>query len=397
MASSRKKRGLIIGVVLLMLLFTATTALAMSNQFYSSPFINIEKDEYIKGPVFYGGEQVRMAGTIDGTAIIGGNRVQIDGIITGDLFVGGQEVVINGKVLGNLYAAGLEVRINGQVSGDVFGVGQRFNLTRDGIVERDMLAAGETVFVTGSLQRQLFAAGSNVVVAGDVGDDIRLAVEHLEVRDTANVAGNVVYSSPNEARIHQQSTIGGQIEWKPVTEQFTITGWGEPSTAFDIFVKIIISIVASLLVWFVLMTVNEDFLRGTTGHLRETPFKSMSVGLMVLIFTPIIAIIAMVTVVGFPLGSIALALYAISLYLSKIIAAAAIGYWLGKTFSWQERHRGAWFVLLGLLILTILTYIPIIKIFTYIGMVLGGLGSILIYLLNKGPTDDVKESDLAEY
>ncbi|OEF96698.1 polymer-forming cytoskeletal protein [Desulfuribacillus alkaliarsenatis] len=397
MKNIKIKRSTILLVVLAVLLVTATATFAFSDipdYFRAHTDVDLERAEYIKGPVFYAGNQVRLAGTIDGTAFLAGTRVVIDGTVDGSLFVAGQEVVINGVVTGNLYAAGQEVRINGQVIGDVIGAGRRVHTSESGVLERDMLVAAETIFSSGTINRQMLGAGVNVVINGAVGDDVKLAVEQLEIRNSASISGNLYYTSPYEAQVGQQSEIAGDVTWRHVDERVIER---RDTSVFEQLFKIGASIVAALIVWYVIYVLSPNFWRGASEPLRKTPFKTLGIGLLLLIATPIIAVIAITTVVGIPVGLITLAVYGTSLYFTKIILAAAIGYLLADKLGWTEKHGGIWLVLLGLVVILILTSIPYIKIITYIVMVLGGLGSLLMYLLNKDNKDEPTDDELADY
>ena len=279
---------------------------------------------------------------------------------------------------------------------DVFAVAQRVHITQEANVDRDMLIGAETVYHSGVIQRQLFAAAENIVVDGKVADNIQVQVGQLDIGKSAQIGGNLNYSSLEEARIDAQATISGEIDWEiPKTAEREQKSSME--YAYDKVFDLVISIIGALIVWYALLLIAPNVTRGAGEHLRKTPLKTFGIGLLVLIAVPVAAIIAMITIVGVSLGWIALALYAIGLYLTKIIAATAIGYWIAERAGWSAKHGGVWLVLLGLVVLAILTNIPYVKVITYIVMILGGLGALLIYLLNHDKKDDPTDEELADY
>jgi hypothetical protein len=113
-------------------------------------------------------------------------------------------------------------------------------------------------------------------------------------------------------------------------------------------------------------------------YITEQPLKTLGLGALALIVTPILAIILMITLIGLPLGIILGLIYGVTLYLAKIIAAVFIGYWLAQKFSWPVIHKGVWLVLLGLAIIALLTKIPLIGFLLWLLVIFTGLGSVIL-------------------
>ncbi|OEH85354.1 hypothetical protein BHU72_04475 [Desulfuribacillus stibiiarsenatis] len=383
------------GMLILMVIGMTTIVFATPMQLQSGDVVEVEAGQLVKGPVFYGGNNIRISGDIMGTGFIAGGTVQIDGTVDGDLFVAGQQVVLNGVITGNLYIAGMDLQINGQILGDVFSAGQKIHLSKDSVVERDFLAAGETIFSSGNLGRQFFGAGTNIVLAGTVQDDVRIAADRLEIRDNAVIEGDLTYTSSKEAIIGTNATLAGVTEWK--LPEPTYNEREQQTSIIGTLFAAVSSIIAAILVWFALSMVIPSLWKGTSEPLQKTPFRTLGLGVMILIGTPIIAIIAMVTVVGLPLGLIIMAMYTVGIYITKIIVATAIGYMIAKKFGWNDIHQGFWLVLLGLIILKVLSFVPIVRVIVSIAVILGGLGAILIFFLNRDNKEEVPIEEISEY
>jgi len=107
------------------------------------------------------------------------------------------------------------------------------------------------------------------------------------------------------------------------------------------------------------------------GHVR---------GAIILVATPVAAIIALITVVGVPVGLIGLVLYGIAIYLSQIAVGLFIGYWIIGYFRKVET-RGILVaaLALGFTILTLLKLIPYVGFpWLWLATVLFGIGAMAL-------------------
>jgi hypothetical protein len=149
--------------------------------------------------------------------IAAGNRIQVDGRVEGDLVASAfEEVVINGVVTGDVTAVSTRVTVNGEIGGSV-RVASRF-LTIAGSVADDVFAAVWTVDVgaPSSIGRDLMVFGRNGNLQGSVGRDVRgrftdltlgaavegsveITVGQLLIGPTVDVGGEIAYRSRSEA------------------------------------------------------------------------------------------------------------------------------------------------------------------------------------------------------
>jgi hypothetical protein len=94
---------------------------------------------------------------------------------------------------------------------------------------------------------------------------------------------------------------------------------------------------------------------------------------VVLCVAPIALLIAALTLVGLPIALIGGALYLTALYLAGIVVAALIGVSLVRPKSEGLRDFGV-ALLVGVLILTVATHIPVVGVLLRVVVVLVGLG-----------------------
>ena len=113
--------------------------------------------------------------------------------------------------------------------------------------------------------------------------------------------------------------------------------------------------------------------------IRSRPGASAGWGALILFVTPIAAIIVCITIIGIPMGLIALALWGIAIYLAQIPVGLFIGRWIIGRFRVVESRAimlGA--LAIGLAILTLLRLIPYFGFFVGLAVVLFGLGAVIV-------------------
>lgn len=322
---------------------------------------------------------------IDSDLYVAGDTIIIDGTINGDLIAAGEIIRVNGPVNGNIIAAGGTVHINGEVTHSVRIIGGTLNIS--GTIGRDLLVAGEKVSLssTAEIGNDLLLGAGTALIDGLIKGDINSGVENLTILSTASILGKLTYISENEATIQSGSQIKGPITHKlpdvkerlavgthrlpAVKERLTLVGfWGR-----------VIGFLMTLLLGIVIVLLAPRRMKAITESIRTRPWASFGWGVIILIFTPIAALIACITIIGLPLGLITLVLYGIALCLTQLFAGLFIGQLITGS-SREVASKGALVgaLALGLAILSLLRLIPYLDIIIGLATVLFGLGAILV-------------------
>ena len=378
---------LCVGLALFLLLPSAAMAASPEEDWHnimftgdsakSGEYVVLESSKTAKGPCFYSGNRVEINGNVDGTAFVAGKEVTVNGDIKGDLFAAGQEVTITGKIDGNVYAVGQKVLVKGQVTGDAFIAGEKAETDGEAVFNRDIMVFAGSVKQSGWVERQVFAGGRDVMLNGTIGDNVKVNADNLEVQDGAVIKGKLVYLSPNQASISGKAKIGEGTEWKKAAPRQQ-----KPQKTFaGQLLGIIIGILGAVLVWFIGITVKQNFWVDLIRPIGSDPVKTIGIGALTLIMVPILAIIFMVTVIGLPVGILLVLAYGITLYLAKIISGVFVGNWLAARFNWPTPHKGVWLVLLGLAIIAVVTRIPFIGFLFTLAIVFAGLGAVAMAIV----------------
>ena len=349
-------KGLIFSLlVILLMTFTAVAVLALDARY---------------------GDLVTVASgeVIDDDLYVGGETIIIDGTINGDLIVAGRTIMVNGTVNGSIIAAGQTVNINGDVSRAVRVVGETLNISNT--IGGDLLVAGAKFIMasTAEIGGDLLLGVRSARIEGLIKGDMNGGVESLTIAPTASIQGKLTYISENEANIQSGAQIGGKITHELYIVKESLTAgirlglWGK-----------VIGFLMALVLGIIIVLLAPKRVKAVTESIRTRPWASLGWGALILVATPIAAGIVCITIIGLPLGLIALAHYIIAIYLTQLFAGLLIGQLIIGAFRGVETKAALVGALaLGLAILSLLRLIPYLNFFIGLATVLFGLGAILV-------------------
>jgi hypothetical protein len=219
--------------------------------------------------------------------------------------------------------------------------------------------------VEGTVDGSLTAFDAPVTISGRVNGDVVVFNGRVELQSGANVTGDVV--SQSNPVVASGATIGGTSKRLQTNTNWEGFGWAG-KLAWWLAVSVSTLVVGLLLVWLVGRGAARILEAGRT---RIGP--SIGLGLLLYFGLPILAIIALVTVVGIPLGLGLLA----ALLLIYALGYTAAAWILGRSI---VRGPTAWIVafLTGWAILRVVALIPILGGLVWFAAVVFGLGALAV-------------------
>jgi cytoskeletal protein CcmA (bactofilin family)/predicted anti-sigma-YlaC factor YlaD len=258
--------------------------------------------------------------TVDDTLVAAAERVTIDGTVTGDLIAFGSQVTIRGRVKGNVVSFARRVELEGVVEGSVMGFAQ--SVETRGQIAHNIYAFGQTVDVRRDARidenATMFAAQSGI--EGTIGRDVNVFAGSMNVSAPAHIGGGLTarVSRKESAYIAPGATIGGKTNIEapqPAPSKYS---------RLSFYVWQTIWLAAAFLAGLVLFWLVPGFSRARFDNAKDL-LVSAGLGCIALIAAPVAAIIAMITLVGLPLGLIGLSVWILGIYLAKIIVAGFLG------------------------------------------------------------------------
>jgi cytoskeletal protein CcmA (bactofilin family) len=237
----------------------------------------------------------------------------------------------------------------------------------------DVIVVDGPVRIAGHATGNVVSVGGQVRVTGRIDGDLIAVSNRAFVARSARIGGDVRYGDERPV-IAQGAQIGGKVEsenWSDASN-----GWGWVSTlGWWLAVSVSTLIVGALLVW-----LAPGALRAAERAVRERLGASVGWGVAIAIGAPLLAILALVTLVGIPFG-IALLLAAIPILL---IAYTTTAWIVGRAVL---RNASPWLALLaGWGILRIVALIPVAGAIVGLVATVVGLGALTVAVWRaRGP------------
>src|SRR5215212_9172171 len=229
----------------------------------------------------------------------------------------------------------------------------------------DLVVFHGSATVDGTVDGSLTAFDAPVTISGRVNGDVVVFNGRVELQSGANVTGDVV--SQQAPVVASGATIGGTTRRVQTNVNWEGFGWAG-RLVWWLAVSVSTLLIGLALLWLIGRGATRI---ADTGRTRIGP--SIGWGLLALFGLPILAILALVTIVGIPLGL-------------GVLAALALIYTLGySATAWVLGRRilragtpwvGAF--LLGWGILRVLALIPVVAGLIWFAAVVFGLGALTV-------------------
>jgi cytoskeletal protein CcmA (bactofilin family) len=330
----------------------------------------------------------------DDLYMVGGN-VNAEGVVTGDTAAAGGNVLINGSVSQDVAAAGGSVNIladvgddlrvgggniliSGAVGGDVLVGGGQVQISGTGVTG-DVIWAGGIITISAPVGGDLQLAGGEVYINAPVAGNVSFKGDKLTLGAGAVISGSLTYTAAQEVEMQEGAAVLGEVSYQ---ESQMVSKMDKDTAAqmvfgiisLALFVGFLMKLVAALVVGLVFRRYSTALVAAVACN----PFTEMGRGFAMLVLLPIAAIILMVTVIGLPLGFIALIGFAGLALFASILAPVLLGSFVHKAISKQAEYKVSWkTILLGVVLYSVLGLIPIIGWIVKLGLVLVSAGAMM--------------------
>jgi hypothetical protein len=233
----------------------------------------------------------------------------------------------------------------------------------------DIVVLDGTATIAGHATGDVVSVSGPVRVTGRVDGDLITVSDRAFLAPSASVGGDLRYGDERPV-VARGATVGGTVsneDWADAAN-----GWGWVS-AFGWWLAVSVStlIVGALLVW-----LAPGALYAAERAVREHLGATVGWGVAIAIGVPLLAILALVTLVGIPFG-VALLLAAIPV----LLLAYATSAWIVGGRVLRNRSASPWAALLaGWGILRLLALIPVVGGLVWLAATVVGLGALAVAL-----------------
>ncbi len=331
-------------------------------------FVTVAANETIDDTLLASGNIVRMEGVVNGDLLAFGGTVEVRGTVKGDLVSFAKRTVVSGSVEGNIYNFSNSLDLDGQLGHSIYGLMQSLHVNDRGRVGDGIVVVAGDVSIEGEVQRSATVFAGNADVSGSIGRELSMTGDSLTLTNTARIGGNLSarVRELNKVHIADGATIVGTRDIQVRVRQ---SRFARPR--FYFFQAVWLA--AAILVGWLGLVLFPGFFRASTQAVGSG-WRSLGLGFAVLAGVPLAIVVAAITLVGFPASLMLLAMYLAAIYLAKVWVGAFLGQMLVKH---PGDTKGDWLLglLVGLLILTVVGFIPYLGGLVRFGVVCLGLGA----------------------
>ncbi len=309
------------------------------------------------GNVFGGGDNLQINQDVQGDLVLAGSKLEINGNVVKDFIGAGRDLTVNGNVSGNIIAAGGTIKVNGDVGGDVAALGGQILLSRDSMVNGDVILSGGDITLDGTINGNGQVSGST-----------------LRTGDNFKLKGNLKLDAQNYPS-NLKDNVGGSLN--VTTRNVTETPYAKNYAGFSIF-AFIIGLLTSLALGLIFIYIFPGFVSRLKEIVRDSPLKTGLLGLLILIFLPILAIILLITIFGWGLSVLMILLLAIGLLIATVPVKLLAGEIIYNKIFKKEAGKLVYY-LMGAVIFAIAYEIPLLGwIIRFIALLIG-LGATVVW------------------
>ncbi|HSF15396.1 MAG TPA: zf-HC2 domain-containing protein [Vicinamibacteria bacterium] len=384
----RKHRSSPVGLgILLAVLVSAGPASGAVIQLHEDTYV-LRDDERIDNDLVIAAHRVTIDGIVAGDLVVVAEYVEVAGRVEGDVLGFAGEIEIAGEVRGSVRVGCQALRIEGTVGRNVTAAGESLELLPEARVSGSFTGAGRSILIDAPVGRDFLAAAQTHELNASIGGSARLAGEQLTIGPGAVIAGETRFHGGNEPVVSPEAELASPVVFEKADGEDGIRFRLPSITAFISFwaAAFLLGAVALLAGPAVTEAVTTVHLPGHT--------KSLVVGVLSVVVTLTLGLVALVTIVGIPLSLVIFFLLALGLYLGQAYVGAYIGREiLGPTATMGEVLGR---LALGLFLIHLVGTVPVLGSIVRTVVALMGFGALTLWALDHLPHRAVSPSREAQ-
>jgi hypothetical protein len=267
--------------------------------------------------VYKAGNTVTVNGIVNGDIFCAGQTITIDATVNGDVLCAGQDINIQGRISGNVRLVGQTVNVGAAVAGSASVAGQSITIENGASIGRDLSLVAETATVSGGVARDVSGAINTATLNASVGRNVSLRVRHLTLGGSANIQGDLNYTSPSKLQQSSGAKVFG-------TTTYHVAQMTHRNSSGLIWAKVfwMFAIMVFGVVLLALFPRLFDFWNPAWG---PDFWWALLIGFVAMFAVPVISFVLMLTLVGIPLGIIVILLWIVAGFVAMALAAYFLG------------------------------------------------------------------------
>lgn len=333
--------------------------------------VTIATGETVRETLVVSAETVDIDGTVDGDLVVGAERLTIRGTVRGDVYAFVRDLEVSGTVTGGVHSGAGRIYLDGSVGRSVYVGTDDFTLTSDGRIGRDVFLWGDKVTFDGTVERDVAFIGDSLELRGPVGRDVDvLRADRLTLRAGARVGGDVTAAlTADEIEMAPGAVVAGTAV-RTALDTPADHYWAaylDPGFYLFLLVRLAAAFVFGMLLYVAVPQLFPSALPDGRSF-----FRSLGVGFLLIVVTPIAIVCCALTVIGIPVAVLGAFAFAVTVYSANI----AVGALIGRSLLHPGERLGSFgpALLAGLFVLSVATHVPLIGLPIGVVSLLFGLG-----------------------
>lgn len=352
----------------------AAPASAGAQQAGAGTVVSIPRGEVREGDLYGAGDTVRVDGRLAGDLVAAAaRRVVVDGQVDGDIFVAATIVDLRGPIGDSTRVAAEDLTVGTTIDGDLIAGATEIHLLDDAHLTGGIAAVARLAEIDGTVDGDVRVAAGEIIVRGTLGGDARLIADRVDLAPGARIEGDLVYASATPLDAEAAARVAGTVRFDEAAEEQEEASGSAASSIFFWLWQTVAALVTGLLA---IALFRGGVQRLATAIAGEATVGGL-LGFGAFLVVPAGAVVAMVTLIGLPIGIAALLLFAVALYVAKLPVAVWVG---GRLLGLAGRPAASPYAALavGILVLYLLFEIPYAGWLVWLVAMWLGLGAMVL-------------------
>lgn len=335
------------------------------------------------GNAYIAGASVVLTAPVAGDLSAFGGSIITAAPVTGDELLIAGSISSRARVMGDLRIVGGSITIREPVAGDIIALG--VSVEDFGRSLGSVFIAAANATVANGASGPVTVYGNNVALAGDFADDVDIiASGRITLAASTTIRGKLSYEAPEPAKIPASATIVGGTAYTNASylpDIGTSRILALVNIGFFLFARILGTLILAGLLAGLFPKLAEEIVERASLERPRSVLLTMLLGFAVLIVTPVLSIVLMLTFVGIGLALLLLIMYALIAFLAFLYAGILLGSAGARRFG--DRETVLWRDgVLGMLALSLVALIPVIGPFILSFLTMFSAGALLLIFFN---------------
>lgn len=392
-----------LSIVLLLAGLTINTSNASITLFHSYTAENISfgPDSVYDDDIFVAGSIIRFQSKVTGDLIGASQELVFSGETNGNLNWAARYITVIGPVNGSLRILAQTIDINAPVGRNILAFGESIKIGPSTEISHNASLLGDEVIFEGNVNKLVIKAGS-VNIAGKINGDLNIEADEIEIQPNTVVEGDFYYKTPEEIKLKSGAVIKGETHWTELEKKVEEKKYKAFSAiTFILKMFLILNLIFSLLVLLitlipgnavmiplvflallvsglVVIGLNKPRTLKAMNIMGNRFFVALGLGLILLLLFPFAAGVAILTVIGIPLGLIIVFAFGIFCFAGSIYTAQFIGTKIAGYLNIQREPPSFICLVLGIVVLCGISLIPFVGWIVALLALMLGLGAIVL-------------------